>query len=168
MKGVVDVFFPATFSYATRRRFLILAVSMLSVLGMVVVAAAPAQADFNTELQNHATGACLFHTFARVRGVDCNNATGIVWTLRGWGDGTVQVSSLDRCLDDSRFGLRMIPCHAGSSPFSAHQSWYRTHGAGGYEYRNQATGWCLDDSRFGVRMFPCNGMEYQRWSEGRF
>ena len=60
MKGVVNVFFPATFSYATRRRFLILAVSMLSVLGMVALAT-PAEAHGHTPFDRCRHGQlCLF------------------------------------------------------------------------------------------------------------
>lgn len=65
-----------------------------------------------------------------------------------------------RVLDDSEFGLRVMPDYHND-----HQAWFvRSWGDGSVQIRNKATGNCLDDSfEAGLRSFPCNEMAYQDW-----
>ncbi len=63
------------------------------------------------------------------------------------------------CLDDSREGLRALPCNGLDF-----QKW-EVHNLGGHvrRLRNVATRACLDDSPRGLRAHPCNGEIYQTW-----
>jgi hypothetical protein len=65
-----------------------------------------------------------------------------------------------RVLDDSEFGLRVMPDYGND-----HQAWVvHPWGDGSVEIRNVATGNCLDDSsEAGLRSFPCNQMAHQDW-----
>jgi hypothetical protein len=66
----------------------------------------------------------------------------------------------NRCLDDSKFGLRTVPCNGLDF-----QKWSVTPPEKSIkELRNVATGWCLTTLVFGiVGTAPCDGSLRQQW-----
>jgi hypothetical protein len=81
----------------------------------------------------------------------------------GIGQEVLQNVYTSRCLDDSRFGLRSIPCNG-----LVYQNWTE-HVVSFLPYtftlQSHSTGRCLDDSRFGLRTIACNGLPYQQFRQ---
>jgi hypothetical protein len=161
---------PAT---ARRRNAALGVLAFVSIAVALMATAASASADYRTEFRNHATGACLaWGGGERVYATHCQFDANTQWIVHTWGDRTIQLrpdGDRNRCLDDSRFGLRAFsPCWPGSSSLSRHQSWISAFHDNGYTLQNQATRWFLDDSREGLRMLPGNGTPFQKWDQGQF
>ncbi|MCG5215292.1 RICIN domain-containing protein [Streptosporangium soli] len=77
---------------------------------------------------------------------------------------TFRNRNTDRCLDDSREGLRSIGCN--NLDF---QKWEVTVVENEHrEIKNKHTQRCLDDSGAGLRTYPCNNLTFQKWNVTKY
>jgi hypothetical protein len=140
-----------------------IALVALATLTATLALTAAASAQSRYQLRNWETDRCIYalSSGAVLPTAGCGPGSNTQWYMHQWPiDKTYQFRNRGNgmCLDDSfAFGLRTFPCHAGSNPASAFQSWHRVATQFGPAWQNQVTLRCLDDSfQYGLRPFVCH------------